>query len=763
MTYMTSLPKTFSSWPIILALISVVFNLIMLFPETSIKMDVNDNVFAFSLIKRMNLVLTEIRDSGNLFNLPLLIDHWIPEWAMGFPVFSFYQHLPSLIIVLLYRLTNLELMTVFNWFKYLLLCFYPLVIYHSARKLNLGTKAAGISALSSTLLSTQYLYGTDYNAVVFRGSGMYTQLWGFFFLPLALSYLYQAVIYGKSFLKAIIFLALTLSGHLVFGYIAVLSTPIILLSILANGISIKKFLPHLKRLFFVLASCFLLLAYWFVPLIINQDYQNKSLWDDYTKFNSYGVVQILKWLINGQLFDNGRFPVLTILIAMGFFYSLYKFFGDRLRTKSYLFIPLLFLFWLILYFGRDTFGSFFILPLSDGLHGHRLINGVHLAGIFLIGLCGEWIYLIIRKNRPRLIASSLFLILISLIFYPVVKERYEYLAYNQELIKFHNTTYQVEEKDFARVIKKLKELKNHRINIGRPGNWGRNFTVGGSSAYFVASINNINTIGFEPESWSPNTDIEQFFSEYDPNYYNLFNIANIVAPAEEKFSESSFLKKIAQYGKFVIYQVDTKETSGRLGNFDFINSDTLIYLTKKDRFNLDRLWLGSLLMPAKNHPTLTYNHTLNPAGYQNVLTMNGLNYYQLAKPNTQIGYYNLFGANPFDVNNNLLKFNLATPSGTILSETFTNNSYQATVETQQENLLMLKVTYHPFWKAKVNGKVAEIKTVMPFFMAIKIPAGKHQVEFSYSPVWYKNILLLITITLIPTMYFILRKLTAKVT
>lgn len=279
-------------------------------------------------------------------NFVLIFDHWVPEWAMGYPLPHFYQHIPDLVVVIFYHLisliTPITLLTIFNWTKYLMLCFFPLVIYYSARKFDFSRLAAALSSLVSTLIATNYLYGTDYNALVFRGSGMYTQLWGIFFLPLALSSIYYSLKYGKGYIKSVVFLSLALAGHLVFGYMAVLSSPLLLICFTANDFSrcdLKTIRSHLlqnvKRLFLILSSSFLLLSYWLIPLILDSNYQNKSVWDDFTKFNSYGWQQVLKWLVNGEIFDFGRLPVLTILVAMGFCYSLYSFTSKKEGFTSF--------------------------------------------------------------------------------------------------------------------------------------------------------------------------------------------------------------------------------------------------------------------------------------------------------------------------------------------------------------------------------------------------------------------------------------------
>ena len=46
---------------------------------------------------------------------------------------------------------------------------------------------------------------------------------------------------------------------------------------------------------------------------------------------------------------------------------------------------------------------------------------------------------------------------------------------------------------------------------------------------------------------------------------------------------------------------------------------------------------------------------------------------------------------------------------------------------------MLLDSYYPGWRAYVDGKQAEILRANYAFRAVRVPAGKHRVEFVYRP------------------------------
>jgi hypothetical protein len=58
---------------------------------------------------------------------------------------------------------------------------------------------------------------------------------------------------------------------------------------------------------------------------------------------------------------------------------------------------------------------------------------------------------------------------------------------------------------------------------------------------------------------------------------------------------------------------------------------------------------------------------------------------------------------------------------------------QSEVVAETNGYLVLLDSYYPGWRAYVDGKPAEILRANYAFRAVRVPAGKHQVEFVYRP------------------------------
>ena len=131
---------------VLLVLIPSALNAKALLPELSLPIpSLNDDAVHYLFVQRASEALA---GGENPF------DHWVPELELGFPLFFYYQHLPHLTVVLLHRLLlqQVDLLTLFNLIRYLLLVGFPLTVYWSLQRLGFSVVAGAVAAAASTLL-----------------------------------------------------------------------------------------------------------------------------------------------------------------------------------------------------------------------------------------------------------------------------------------------------------------------------------------------------------------------------------------------------------------------------------------------------------------------------------------------------------------------------------------------------------------------------------------------------------------------------------
>lgn len=418
------------------------FNLWLNYPETQILADPNDNIFQYSLVGRTNWIWENYGCPLSFSCLPNLIDHNVPNWAEGYPLPFYYSHLPQITIVSSYNLIVKPLLSFFsyplslyqyyNWTKYLLLSLFPISVFIALRIVGFSPILAAFGAFFSAHISTDGLYGIDPPSYLWRGYGLTSQLYAIIFLPLAIAFVYRALsedrrwnmenssrrlkiddrknIYNlpsifyrltpssiinypsSNIMLAVFFLTLTTAGHLGVGIIGILST----LPFLFFDIKPRNIFLRIKTLFIIGCGLLFLLSYWIIPILLNNNYHIVSFWDPIWKFNSYGWYEVARQFFSGEIFDWLRFPIITAIVIIGFFVM-----GVKQKNVAF---SLLFVFWMLLYFGRTTWGGLIdLIPGMKDFHQHRFVVGVHIAALFLIPAGLEYLFSLISKIRISLL------------------------------------------------------------------------------------------------------------------------------------------------------------------------------------------------------------------------------------------------------------------------------------------------------------------------------------------------------------------------
>lgn len=661
--------------------IPIVLNAIALLPEVTIPApSLNDDAFHYLFIQRASDALAS---GGNVF------DHWLPQIEAGFPQFLYYQHLPALVVVGLQRLSfgNLDLLTTFNLVRYVLLVGLPLTVFVSMRWFGFSTVAAAMAAAASTLLSSDFRYGFEYDSFVWRGLGVFTQLWAMHLSFLTVAALYRAVHLGRRLWVAALLLGLLVLTHLLYSYMMAIMGVVIALW----GIRRSNLIPRLRRLIVVGAFAAYISAYMWVPYISRTAYVNATPYLQQEKYDSFGAPQILTWLFNGELLDHGRLPVLTVLLAIGCIAAL------LFRSRAALLSLGLFVVMLVVYFGRPTLGPIAdLFPLHDGLLFHRFIGGVDLAAIVLIGLGGALVWGVFRPNAARWRLAAAMVVLVA-VMVPALVERSGFYSLNTVFMQRTEDAVRADP-DAAAILAKLESLPPARIFAGLPKTYGKTMAFGDVAFYNLLAFHALD--GFAPpnESLSLNADYIWDFRDTEQADYDLYNARYVVAPSA--MAMAGFLTPIMKTSRYTLYQAPTSGYAEYVGIQSRIAVDSQTLL-----FNVNRAWERG----AQSGAVRTYIRYDYPASVP--------------------------GTDPTNM--------AACPDGGRTDyERFQPDQMDFVVECPAAATLVIKTTYHPNWEVTVDGVGVPTFMVSPSYIGISLPAGKHEVDAVYQAVPIKTPLII---------------------
>ena len=599
-------------------LFAIGFNLWLYRLEPTATIDPNDNAFQFALVDRTNqiwdfaqrkcqvssikyqaipFVSNMIRDTCFM---TLLVDHWVPNWAEGYNLPFYYGHVPQIVIVGSYKVVSgvmcqvssklsfmtrdactMTLFQYYHWVIYLLLSFFPLSVFLALRVIKLPWLIAGIGAILASHISTDGLYGLDPPSFLWRGYGLSSQLFAMIWLPLAIAYAWRYFNQNTNFWSAVFFLTMTAMGHLGLGIIAMLSLVPLALA--------KPSKQTITKLIILAGTAIFFLSYWVIPIFLNDNYHNISFWDPPWKFASYGAKETIIRLLNGDLFDWGRGPWMTTLVIVGIILA---------ANTQYFPFALLFIFWLFMYFGRGTWGPLIdLIPGMKEFHLSRFIVGVHAAGLFLIpiGIHSIVSRVMYHASRFQIFVYVFIGLLVYWIIYP---QTISYAKYNDTLIKQANENHAKVKADEEELFKPIRSLPPGRVFAGRGGSWGKDFRVAETPYYMNLSTFGIPTVLWLPETWSPNSDVEQYFSEDKEKDYDLFGIRYVAAPPKQE--PQKFWKLIKEAPTWKLYEIE------KVRYFTTGVRPAIVATDKRSYGNVVRLWIQSDAHAKGLYPELTF-------------------------------------------------------------------------------------------------------------------------------------------------------------
>lgn len=672
--------------PLALVAVTIAFNLWMLRAERLPIAYPNDSALHESMVS-----WARQRILGG--HLPL--DGWYPYLGLGSAQFHRYQSLPHIITGFLAVVLGSE--RAFGWTLYLLLALWPLCIYWSGRLLGWSPWPAALAAVVAPLIVSTPSYGYEFGSYVWRGWGMWSQLWGMWLLPLALALCWRGISGRGSLALAALALALTVACHFLTGYLAFLSVGV--LAVLTPSQGLRRY----GRALAVAAGGGLAASWVIVPVLAD------SRWipqDEFSRgtflYDSYGARRVLGWLFTGGIYDAGRLPVVSVLVAVGAGVCIARFRRDERARVLLSFFTLS----LLLFFGRPTLGPLLnLLPGSHDLYLHRYIIGVHLAGVLLAGVGAAWLAEFALRAicgsvpRARLIHAASILALIGMAFVtPAWAERVAYATQGGDWIVQQRRADATDGADVAALVRRARLMGPGRIYAGLRGRcrqrcgWGDANEVGQVPVYAYLTRLNVDGIGFTMRTTSLSTPIEAWFDETDPAQYDMLGIRFLILPTDRSPAVPATL--VQRQGRYALWSVPT----------------------------------GSYIKVVDTGPPLLADRTDLGQVMEQSFLRSGL-------PAEGVHPLVAFGGEQTDSSLPPPPLPGSGPPGSVVDESDSpiDGRFSASFVATRPAVVVVKTSFDPRWKVEVDGVEVPPQMVAPSFVGRVVPAGSHEIAFVYEP------------------------------
>lgn len=666
-----------SAWrrlPLALVAVAAAFNLWTLRAEVRSVWYLNDAGIHASMVR---WAAQRIR-SGHL-----PFDGWYPYLSLGASRFHHYQSLPHILTGALSIVTG---PATFRWSLYLLLTLWPIAVFAGGLLFDIGPWPAAAAALVSSLVVSAPALGFEWSSYVWGGSGTWAQLWGMWALPVAWGLSWRAVATGRSIVWAALAVGLTICLHLLVGYLALLTLGVWVL------LAPREFVRRLRRAALVAAGALATAAWMLVPLVSDAKWMTQ---DEFSRgtfyYDSFGARRILGWLVTGRLFDDGRFPALSLLALAGVVACVVAY----RRREFARAIPAAGLLSLLLFFGRPTLG-FVIdrLPGGTDLFLRRFVFGVHLAGIYLAGIGGVWLVdravrslrrvTWVRPAAAAAIAGVLAVAAVS----PAWAERYAYARRDASWISQQQAVDRADGAAFAGLVVIAHQNAPGRIFAGLRS--ASSAPKVGAVPGYAALLNlDADAVGFTRPTWSLMSNVEDRFDPNDPTQVAMFGVRWMILP--EGSAPLAGSTRTASMGRWVLW------STGDVGYLSVVDTVSSI---RVDRTNLGRRMAPFLVSTAAaqgRYPTLAFAGSV------------------AARPTLRSEEHP------------------ATPPGAVLSQTShpADGDFAAEVRLGRTAVVLLRSSFDPRWQVFVDGVDATPEMVAPGFVGVKVPPGTHEVRFTY--------------------------------
>jgi len=654
---------------------------------------------------------------------------WFPYLGEGSPQFLHYQSLGAMVTGLAGTVVGAD--TAFRWSLLLLVGLWPIAVYGSARILGLGPWTSAAAAAMSPLLVSVPAVGYERGAYVWVGYGLWAQLWASWTLPFAWACTWRALDDRRYLSPAALMVALTIAFHFETGCLALMA--VVMLPFLVPS----RLRVRLTRASVLFGASVAAAAWALVPLVVYGKWAaiNEVLAGTPLE-NGYGARQILRWLVTGQVYDAGRFPVVSVLAAVGMAVAVY-----RWRTVAW--GRALIVLWgccLVLAFGRTTFGPLVnVIPFAGDLFFRRFLMGSQLAGLLLAGVglatlgrgtvsvVDRSVSFLYDSDRDRAIGRYALLGLVAVavgaLLLPAIREIGAYDEHNATSVAQQHAGESVSSRDIDLLISYIERHGGGRTYAGLPDNWGSTFTVAMVPVFKYLESKDVDEVGYTLRTASLMTDPEYYFDEDDPGDYRLFGVRYLVYPSGT--GPPIPATEIGSAGPYALWRI----ADG--GYLDVVDTVGVIAADRAD--------IATRSLPLLRS-TLAIHHQ------DDVVSFAGAPAPELTVPSGR-------ATSPAD------------GPGTVLSgpKDLTAGTARGVVRMLRPGVVLLSASFDPGWRATVDGRPAPVQMLAPALVGVAVGTGTHRVEFTYQGFAYYPELLLLAGLVLVALFLVTRRPGRRVT
>ena len=229
-----------------------------------------------------------------------------------------------------------------------------------------------------------------------------------------------------------------------------------------------------------------------------------------------------------------------------------------------------------------------------------------------------------------------------------------------------------------------------RVYAGMPSNWGEYFGVGAVPVFKYLESQDIDEVGYTLRTASLMTDPEYFFDQNDPGDFALFGVHYLILRAGMTLPVAAHVVLSAgPYRLWVLPQVG------------YVRLVDLVGVEQADRTNVGLKsirYLRSRLPASGRYLAVAYEGA--PAA---ALTTTDAN-------------------------------DLTGSAGTVSyqDDRLAEGEVDATVVASRRCAVVLSASFDPGWTVRVDGRPAHTEMVAPALVAVTVPAGHHDVVFTYT-------------------------------